>query len=154
MSRQDPEEIKVLRRAGNIATVEGIRGVTEIMKRLVKDPWVQMECTRLVWNFIFHYPKFKKVFFELGGIPCLFESINLHYKSKLYGRHICRNGLFIVHHMATTITTKSKKIKQTLVHKMHQEITTLPAMKTIVLAMEFYEQDARLQEAGCAALGC
>ena len=153
MSRQDPEEIKVLRRAGNIATVEGIRGVTEIMKRLVKDPWVQMECTRLVWNFIFHYPKFKKVFFELGGIPCLFESINLHYKSKLYGRHICRNGLFIVHHMATTITTKSKKIKQTLVHKMHQEITTLQAMKTIVLAMEFYEQDARLQEAGCAALG-
>ena len=71
MSRQDPEEIKVLRRAGNIATVEGIRGVTEIMKRLVKDPWVQMECTRLVWNFIFHYPKFKKVFFIsvmlLGG---------------------------------------------------------------------------------------
>ena len=153
MSRQDPEEIKVLRKAGNVATIEGIRGVTEIMKRLVKDPWVQMECTRLIWNFIFHYPKFKKVFFELGGIPCLFESISLHYKSKLYGRHICRNGLFIVHHIATTITTKSKKLKQTIVHQMHQEIKTLEAMEIIIKSMNFYEKDPRLQEAGCAALG-
>ena len=150
---EDPDDIKYLRTVGTVADESGIREVARIMKKYLKDPWVQCECTLIVWNFIFHFPKYKKVFYEHDGVPTLMESINYHLENELYGRHICRNGLFIIHHMATVILTKEKKIKTTLVHQMHDQVMKSGSHTCAIKAMEFYESDARLQEAGAAALG-
>ena len=53
--QQENEDVIKLRKAGKLATTEGIRTVAEIMKKLIHDPWIQQECTRMAWNFIFHY---------------------------------------------------------------------------------------------------
>ena len=92
--QNENEDVIKLRKASKMATVEGIRTVAQIMKKLIHDPWIQSECTRMAWNFIFHFPKFKKIFYDHEGIETTIESIQRHYKNELYGRHISRCGVF------------------------------------------------------------
>ncbi len=151
--QKENEDVIKLRKASKLATVQGIRTVTEIMKKLIHDPWIQQECTRMAWNFIFHYPKFKKIFYDYEGIETTIESIALHYKNKLYGKHIAKSGLFCIHQMATIITTKNPKMKTTLIQNIHETTVRSNVVEVAVNAMRYYPLDARLQEAGCAALG-
>ena len=121
--QKENEDVIKLRKASKLATVQGIRTVTEIMKKLIHDPWIQQECTRMAWNFIFHYPKFKKIFYDYEGIETTIESIALHYKNKLYGKHIAKSGLFCIHQMATIITTNDNQKNYDLVsERQHSRI--------------------------------
>ena len=151
--QKENEDVIKLRKASKLATVEGIRTVAQIMKKLIHDPWIQQECTRMAWNFIFHFPKFKKIFYDHEGIETTIESIQRHYKNELYGRHISRCGLFVIQHMATIITTKNPKMKTTLVHNIHDLTVRSNLVDAAIKSMSFYPLYAPLQEAGCAALG-
>ena len=41
--QKENEDVIKLRKASKLATVQGIRTVTEIMKKLIHDPWIQQD---------------------------------------------------------------------------------------------------------------
>ena len=130
------------------------------VRKYIEDAGVCEEGVRGAWNLIFYDASEKKRAFDAELLSLCLDVLKHHARHEYLGRSITRNCLFIVKEMAGTCGSTSKKIKEThkkLIFDRTQEMglskVVLDHMKLYSGSVQGFILDAKVQEAGCAALG-